>query len=304
MSWVFLTDEYAYKLKKPVRYEFLDFRTLAARQRDCEEEIRLNRRLAPEVYVGTVPLRADSSGALHLGGSAGVVDWLVKMRRLAEERMLDVAITRRTATESEITPAACLLAEFYHQADAVQMTAEAYAAALERDIRANLRELDKPEAPRLRLLALNVAAAQRRFIDERTAMLGERVASGRVVEAHGDLRPEHVHLGSKPAVIDCLEFERDFRILDAVDELEFLAMECERLGSGYAGRVFWRTYQETTGDAPPAALRHFYKSVRACVRARIALWHAEEPGEKGVRHWQRLAADYLRVASVYAKLLA
>lgn len=303
MAWVFLTDDFAYKLKKPVRYEFLDFSTLEARRRDCEDEVRLNRRLAPDVYLGTVALCAEPSGGLRLGDGSGVVDWLVKMRRLGEDTMLDVAISRRAADEATILPAARLLAGFYRRERAVETTAQAYEAGLERDIRANLEALESVDASRQRRLAARVAAAQRRFIAGHAPMLAERVASGRVVEAHGDLRPEHVYLGPEPAIIDCLEFEREFRILDAVDELGFLSMECERLGSGYAGRVFLRVYQETTGDMPPASLRHLYKSIRAGVRARIATWHADEPGEKGLAHWRTLAGDYLRVASVYAALL-
>ena len=96
MSWVYLTDRHAYKLKKPVRYDYLDFSTLEARRQNCEDEIRLNRRLAPDVYLAAIPLTVDAEGGLRLDGTGAVVDWLVKMRRLPADQMMDRAITART----------------------------------------------------------------------------------------------------------------------------------------------------------------------------------------------------------------
>src|SRR5262249_4067578 len=96
MSWVFLTDTKAWKLKKPVRYDFLDFSTREARRRDCEEELRLNRRLAPDVYYGIAPLTIDPQGGMRLAGAGETIDWLVRMRRLPADRMLDWAIANQT----------------------------------------------------------------------------------------------------------------------------------------------------------------------------------------------------------------
>lgn len=112
MSWVFLTDDRAYKLKKPVRYEFLDFSTIEARRHDCEEELRLNWRLAKDVYLDVVPLVADADGNLHLGGDGVAVDWLVKMRRLPAERTLQEAIRNNSYTDDDIARVASLLSRF------------------------------------------------------------------------------------------------------------------------------------------------------------------------------------------------
>jgi aminoglycoside phosphotransferase family enzyme len=100
MSWVFLTDRLVYKLKKPVRFEFLDFSTLERRHHDCQEEVRLNRRLAQGVYLGVTPLTVDAAGRLHLNGEGEAADWLVKMQRLPRERMLDHAIATGRADEA------------------------------------------------------------------------------------------------------------------------------------------------------------------------------------------------------------
>jgi uncharacterized protein len=112
MSWVFLTDRYAYKLKKPIRYDVLDFSSLALRRRSCMREIRLNRRLARDVYLDVVPLTLEPGDELRLGGSGSPADWLVKMRRLPAERTLDRLISRGTTGREEVEPAAALLAAF------------------------------------------------------------------------------------------------------------------------------------------------------------------------------------------------
>src|SRR5690606_17535290 len=121
MSWVFLADEYVYKLKKPVRRDFLDFSTLEARHRNCEEELRLNRRLAPEVYLNVVPLTIDAAGTVRLGGQGEVLDWLVRMRRLPAECMLDYAIRHGTVRDDEIRRLALRLAEFYAASAPIRM---------------------------------------------------------------------------------------------------------------------------------------------------------------------------------------
>jgi len=126
MSWVFLTDTNAWKLKKPVRTEFLDFSTPKARRFDCEEEVRLNRRLARDVYQGVVPLTVNSQGDLQLGGHGEPVDWLVRMRRLPAERMLDQLIARKDVSEPDISILASVLVAFYGKAPPIRITASQY----------------------------------------------------------------------------------------------------------------------------------------------------------------------------------
>ena len=112
MSWLFLTDRYVWKLKKPVRYDYLDFSTVEARKADCELEVKLNRRLAPDVYLGVVSLVSDPHGRMQLGGEGQVVDWLVMMRRLPVDRMLDAAIYAHTVSREDVrradAPTACI----------------------------------------------------------------------------------------------------------------------------------------------------------------------------------------------------
>jgi aminoglycoside phosphotransferase family enzyme len=302
MSWVFLTETRAYKLKKAVRYAFLDHRTPESRRRACEEEVRLNRRLAPTVYLGVLPV-VRSGAALTVGGEGDPVDWVVHMRRLAADRMLDRKILDGTLRTREERGAAALLARFYRSSPIIEVDPRAHRRGIERELLVTRHELADPGAG---LRAADVDEA----VDAALAVLGStpellegRVAPGRVVECHGDLRPEHVALGPVPAVIDCLEFDRPLRLLDPADELAFLALECERLGAPWVGEAFLAEYRRLTGDEPPERLMHVYAVVRALVRAKLAVWHARDTVDDAAR-WTARAGDYVALARSHARALA
>jgi aminoglycoside phosphotransferase family enzyme len=142
-------------------------------------------------------------------------------------------------------------------------------------------------------LIQSVTAALSNFVEEEAELLDSRVRAGKIIEAHGDLRPEHICLESKPVIIDCLEFNRDFRILDSVSELSYLALECERLGASWVGKLILETYTDIAGDRPPAKLLGFYRSFHACLRAKIAVWHLKDPGVRDRAKWTGRASHYL-----------
>lgn len=263
MSWVFLTERWAYKLKKPVRYDYLDFSTPEARRRDCEEEVRLNRRLAPSVYLGTLALTRDAAGRLALEGEGEPVDWLVKMRRLPRRRMLDQLIRRREVGEADIRRLALTLARFHRACPRAALGGAEYLERLAGKARDDLGQLALPAFGLPADLVERVAAAQRDLLRTGREDFAERARAGRIVEGHGDLRPEHVCLEAEPLVIDCLEFARDFRILDTADELAFLAMECERLGAAWIGPVLFEAYNRERGDAATRRRPEWWISTRA-----------------------------------------
>jgi len=301
MSWVFLTDQHAYKLKKPVRYEYLDFSTPDLRRFNCEEEIRLNRRLAPNVYLGVVPLTAGAGGQLELGGPGSAVDWLVKMRRLPAAGMLDAAIAARTLRADGIARIAALLADFYAGAPHIDLDAGTYCKRFEREI-----ALNRAELPRYGLLQDEIEAplrGQAAFLRGQRGVLEQRAHERRILEGHGDLRPEHVYIGPPAMVIDCLEFNAALRLVDPVDEIGYLAMECERFGAPAIGECVLAAYAARTGDRPSAALLHFYMSLRACVRARLAIWHLRDEMVADRAKWIERARDYLRHALRHAEAI-
>jgi len=293
MSYVFLTDQHAWKLKKPAREEYLDFSTLDARRRNAEREVTLNRRLASDVYEGIVPLAMDPRGGMHLGGHGEVVDWLVKMRRLPEHRMLDHAIAAGDIRTEDVERVASVLASFYQAASVISISASEYRHRLESDVNATADELCRADygLPRESIEALR--AAQLRVLRTEPGLFDERVRQGKVVDAHGDLRPEHICLANHVVIIDCLEFNADFRKLDPASELAFFALECERLGASWVGDQVLAVYEQETGDRPPRQLLDFYKRQHALTRAKIAVWHLKDSGPELRNKWIGKAKDYL-----------
>jgi aminoglycoside phosphotransferase family enzyme len=295
MSWVFLTDRYAYKLKKPLRTADVDLRTLAARHWNCVEEVRLNRRLAPDVYLDPVALRIASNGELGFAGAGHVVDWLVKMNRLPADRMLDRRIRNGTVSRTDVDALLATLCDFYARCRPLAMPGAEYRRRLRDEMIANGSALAGSRYGPPPALVETLFAAQFQALDDLASLLDARAETGRIVEAHGDLRPEHVCLLPQPRIIDCLEFSRALRTLDAADELGFLALECERLGATELPRLILDGYRERSRDAPPDRLVHFYQSHRACVRARLAVRRLKEP-LPAAAGWSLRAQEYLRLA--------
>jgi aminoglycoside phosphotransferase family enzyme len=293
MSWVFLTDHHAYKLKKPVRYDSLDFSTPALRWRDCEEEVRLNRRLARDVYLGVATLGWDPDRGLALDGRGEPIDWLVWMRRLPADQMLDERIRCAAIERADVHGAALALAKFYAEAPPSGLSAAAYREHLDEGVRSDRRELCRPEFGLESEQVNAIAGAQLAFLERRAELFDQHVRDGRIVEGHGDLRPEHICLVPEPAIIDCLEFSRKLRLVDPADELAFLALECERLGNPAVGRWFLEVYSEVSGDAPPAPLLRFHRTYRALRRATIAAWHLQDPSVRDRAGWRERAQWYL-----------
>lgn len=296
MSWVFLTEHTVYKLKKPARRALVDLITLESRRRNCEAEVLWNRRLAPDVYLGVVPLGLDEEGHLLLGEGTRVVDWLVKMRRLPADRMLDRIMASGTLGRADVERVGETLAKFYREAIRVEIEPAEYRRRFADDIREigrDLEELSPIPASRTE----TVSGALFDFLRRRSRLVDERVAAGRIVEGHGDLRPEHVCLLAEPVVIDCAEFSHDLRTVDPADELSFLAIECElAAGPAFIERILFETYTHATGDAPLPALVSFYKTYRAFVRAKLAIWHLRDAQVKDTRKWIERTERYVSLA--------
>ena len=306
ISWVFVTDRFAYKLKKPVRFEFVDFSTPDRRREACQAEVRLNRRLTDDLYLGVLPVFEALPGEFRIGGldenevttarDAGqraAVDWLVWMRRLPLERTLDRLIQAGRLPDQDVARLAERLARFYQRAAPVDIAADDYCRTIEQHVRANRAELLNSAHGLPATVVRRSHGSQLWWLATHRRLLAERVTSGRIVEGHGDLRPEHICLSEPIQIFDCLEFSAEFRRLDIADELAFLAMECDVLGAKSIEEWIWATYAATTSDHPPAELVAFYKSYRAAVRAKVAALRAAQLAVADSREAHEAADRYL-----------
>lgn len=303
MSWVFLVGDQVYKLKKPVRFPYLDFSTLAKREAACRAELRLNRRLAADVYLGVVPLttRGDQ---LSIGGDGEPVDWLVQMKRLDERFMLDHVIESGRLGPTQLDRLIGTLALFYRAATPVNLPPSIYLADWTRSLDYNKHILLDPRFRISGGMMRRIDTIQRRFLRLRGHRIAARLRHRRIVDGHGDLRPEHIWLNDKIRIIDCLEFNSRLRVVDPFDEIAFLALECDRLKAPWAGRYLWRRLKYLLRDGPADELFTFYYCHRATLRARLAIAHLLEEHPRTPEKWPRLCAAYLDLAERSARKLS
>jgi len=299
MSEVFLAGDKAYKLKKPVRFPYLDFSTLSRREAACRAELKLNRRLAPDTYREVVPLVLSTHG-LQIGGEGRIVDWLVTMNRLDRNQMLDRMIAEERLHRWQLDRLAAVLVRFYRRANAVLISPAAHAAELWRSIAYNRRVLLDPRLGVPAGMVRHVDGMQRRFMVQRAEILAQRARGRHIIDGHGDLRPEHIFLGDRVRIIDCLEFNARLRMVDPLDEIAFLCVECERLGAAWAGEYLKRRIMHALHDGTPDELFAFYRCYRATLRARLAIAHLLEPSPRDRDKWAPLTQTYLRLATADA----
>lgn len=303
ISWVFLTDDYVYKLKKPIKLDFLDYSSIEARREMCEEEVRLNRRLAPDVYLGVERITTTKDGDIRVGGSGEILDWAVKMRRLPAERSLDELIRHHAVTSDHVDRLLRALIDFYQSSAAVPLVRDEYPQRLIGLVKENRSELVDATSGEQRLLVKRLHASQLQVLELSREIFSQRVDEGCIVDGHGDLRPDHVYLTPNPVIIDCIEFSSEIRQVDVLDELCFFEMECDILNATSLGKRVRQEIGKSLADNYSPRLASFYKTYRACVRAKVAMIRAQQSAAD-VKQARSDAARHLQLAAEYEKGLA
>jgi uncharacterized protein len=276
ISWVFLTDREVWKLKRPVDYGFVNYTTLERRRHCCEDEVRLNRRLAPDVYLGVVPVRLGPRGH-WFGADGAIVDYAVRMRRLPDERSAEALLRRDALTPDRLAGLAERLARFFMDAAA---TPEAGAIDTIRD---NVVENFAQVEPFIgRFLSQDtfdaVRAWQLGILERHADRFRGRVAQGWIRDGHGDLRLEHVYFeGAEPIVIDCVEFNERLRRGDAAADVAFLAMELTARSRVDLAERFLAAFSLAANDHDLYGVVDFYAGYRAWVRGKVAAFLAADP---------------------------
>jgi aminoglycoside phosphotransferase family enzyme/predicted kinase len=312
ISWVFLSGDYAYKIKKPVKFSFLDFSTIQKRKEMCEEELRLNQRLSPEIYLGVVPLLKKGS-AIFFGrdeedlpegieGEAqdgNVVEYAVKMKRLPQERKMDLLLAEGKVEKEDVEELAGIVADF-HSAIPVEQDPQYNSPEMVRghidDLASVRNTVEKACGMGAKIDFVLQKSAE--FIEKNEDFLRSRQADGMIRECHGDLHSGNIFFGEKKFIFDCIEFNEDFRFIDVASEIAFMAMDLDAHGRSDLSEVFVKKYSGISGDVDLKKLLNFYKCYRANVRAKVAaLGYGQHPTEEGKKRIEK----YLTLAEEYAK---
>lgn len=298
ISWVFFVGDRAYKLKKPVRTAFLDFSTIESRRLDCEREVALNRRLAPDVYEGV---------ATVMGVDGEVCDHLVVMKRMPDERRLSAQVQSHAtepALRRSILAIARRLASFHAAAErSTQIDAAGSPEVTASRWLTNTAQL-RPFVDEVLDADLieEVDRLAARYVAGRAPLLEQRIADGRVLDGHGDLLADDIFcLDDGPRILDCLEFDDGLRWGDGLADAAFLAMDLERLGRLDLSSVLLSAYEAASGDSWPQSLAGHYIAYRALIRSKVACLRASQgadTAQEDARLLLELAARRLREAAV------
>jgi aminoglycoside phosphotransferase family enzyme len=298
ISSVFLTGELAYKLKKPMNFGFLDFSTLELRKENCEKELTLNRRLAPEVYLRVEPITRGENGP-EFAGSGPVVDWVVVMKQLDEDLLGLNVLARGELSSEKIESVVDTLVPFYRSAktgpgvdefgsiavvkfntdENFEQTADFVDVAIPRTDFDDLKEFND------------------RFYVEQEELFQRRISQGWIREIHGDLHLGNVFFEDPPVVFDCIEFNDRLRCGDVAVDLGFLVMDLDFQGLPELAERVVERYVEKSGDSDFLELVDFYACYRAYVRGKIACFTSKDPAIS-----DDIQADQLALASRYFKL--
>ncbi len=303
ISYVLLAGEYVYKVKKPVDFGFLNFTTLEKRKHFCEQELALNRRLCPSLYLDVVPI-TEQDGSFALSGSGNADEYAVKMSRMPEERMMGNAIADNALNEATLDKIIDILVPFYEKADGSDAIKEfGTAKAVGVNVLENFEQTEGfvgCDALSAEQFA-TISTYAKDFLTKE-ALFNGRIEAGRVRDCHGDLYSANICLADEVFIFDCIEFNERFRYCDVASDVAFLAMDLDYHGLSELSDYFINTFCAKAGDEGLKQMLNFYKCYRAYVRGKIGLFtaHAPEVDEATKESCLAQAKKYFLLAERYA----
>jgi len=304
MSFVFLTDGYAYKVKKPVDLGYLDYTTLEKRLHFCNKELELNRRLCANAYLGVVKITRRNNSFV-IGGEGGAIEYAVKMRRLPAEHMMDSLLEKNGVTDDMIDSLAERIAVFHRQADTnKEISAFGDIETIIQNTEENFSQTDRYIGKTISRWQLErIMEYTRRFIAQNKPLFEERVREGHIRDCHGDLHTAHICFEDGICIYDCIEFNDRFRYGDVAAEVAFLAMDLDHHGHADLSRSFVNKYIGFSGDEGLKKLLPFYKCYRAYIRGKVACFKLDDPyiRPEERRQTRETAAGYFDLACAYIK---
>jgi aminoglycoside phosphotransferase family enzyme/predicted kinase len=305
MSFVFLTDNHVYKVKKPVNLGYLDYTTLEKRRFYCHKEVELNRRLCPDVYLGVVPI-TQKQNSFFIAGQGKAIEYAVQMRRLPQELMMDTLLTSNRVSPEMMTKLAQKLATFHEQAETnKRISTFGSLDTISQNADENFSQTEKyigntisPKSYR------HIKAYTDNFLKENAPLFRKRIQDGRIRDCHGDLHAAHICFTNGICIYDCIEFNDRFRYADVASEVSFLAMDLDHYGRADLSRLFVSAYISLSRDRELLELLTFYKCYRAYVRGKVESFKLDDPyiTEEEREETLEKASGYFDLAFSYVKL--
>ncbi len=302
MSFVFLTDNYVYKVKKPVNLGYLDYTTPERRHFYCQQEVELNRRLCPDVYLGIVPITRDK-GNILTGGQGEVIEYAVKMRRLPQGAMMDVLLANNQVSPEMVGSVARRLAEFHQKAE-TNASISTFG-----NLNTIIQNTDENFTQTEKYIGITISREKYQhikeytdsFIKENASLFHKRIAGGRIRNCHGDLHAAHICFHNGICIYDCIEFNDRFRYCDVASEVAFLAMDLDHYGRTDLSRSFVTAYVRWSRDKELSQLLNFYKCYRAYVRGKVESFKLDDPhiSEEEKAIVLTIAKSYFELAESY-----
>jgi aminoglycoside phosphotransferase family enzyme len=304
ISLVFLTRKYVYKVKKPVDFGFLDFTSLDKRKYFCEQEVKLNRRLSPDIYLGVVEITFDRD-RISFNGKGQVEEYAVQMKRIPEELLLDKLLAKGQVDREMMDALSERLARFYASAETNEhIKSFAKPERVKQDTDENFDQTGKYVGVVIsKPVYEEIQKRTDEFFRTREALFHRRIVSDRIRDCHGDLRLEHIFWGKEIAIFDCVEFNQRFRYTDVAADMAFLAMDLDYHGREDLSEHLIQAYIEKSGDQEVLSVLDFYKCYRAYVRGKVESFRLDDPHipEKEKKEALRRAKKYFDLAWSYAR---
>ncbi|UCD02742.1 MAG: hypothetical protein JSV63_03065 [Candidatus Aenigmatarchaeota archaeon] len=306
ISWIFLTGEFAYKVKKPVDFGFLDFSTLEKRKKYCDLELELNRRLCPEIYLDVLPITEDN-GDLRVNGSGETVEYALRMKQLPQDRLMNRLLERGEIGREVIDRIARIMADFHSKA----ATSNEISAFGDPDkLLSNWREnLDHTREFIGQVISMEdfvfVEDTIRNFMQDKANVFEKRVRDGKVRRIHGDMHSGNIFImDGKPCIFDCIEFNMRFSCRDVAADVAFLSMDLDYKKRLELSGFLVDKYVEYSGDEELIKVLDFHKCYYAWVRGEVTAFRLREDlDELERKEIEETSKKYFRLALGYAKML-
>jgi aminoglycoside phosphotransferase family enzyme/predicted kinase len=303
ISYLFLTGQHVYKVKKPVEYGFLDFTTLEKRRYYCEKEVELNRRIAPEVYLGVVEIR-EQGGRYAIEGPGQAKEYAVKMLQLPHSRTMSLLLKQGQVSEDQVRQLAAKIATFHSRAaTSPEIARLGGIEGVRQSIEENFSQTEKYIGRCISSDTFDdLVAYSRAFLEAKEDLFRQRAAAGRIRDCHGDLHTAQIFLDNDINIIDCIEFNDRFRYSDVAEDIAFLAMDLDFHQRPDLSQTFIETYIQESGDGGVSDLLDFFKSYRAYVRGKVNSFRLDDPGlpDEDLQQALTTAQDYFHLAHSYA----